>query len=455
MIVRIALLAGLMALAVVYYYFLGYGPTASEIYDEKEWWQPRGWIHQMAAFSALSDMARDRESMRRFLPVLLFSIPAVAGIWAGFRLFKGALGRSVTVSLGALLIAMAYYGCVRDGVWRFFEWRFIMVVASFLGVLVSFWFAPSLLRALNRAPKVVMAVVLAAIALGAFVLSTEITGTNTDMRLNISPWPVVTVFGMLLLGMMVAALHIGAGAGVWVRSRMPEGAAGLAAAGGAALIAGCLAAFVPFSEPGVDRILTMGVLSLIYAAFVLLLTKPDALAASGLSRVAAGVLIALIVGFSNNFAAGYQTHVRDDVAQQVLVALEEYKKEHGTYPDRLRHLKPDYLEEVPRPHIGLLEDEDEYFNYSKYSQEDFSLEFASVQWVQCAYSPPYEFAAYDPSEDEEEEVEDEEEDDWEEWDTRPDVAAKPTEDQLEMQAKLKEAGLAGAWSCATEPPKLW
>ena len=78
-----------------------------------------------------------------------------------------------------------------------------------------------------------------------------------------------------------------------------------------------------------------------------------------------------------------------------------------------------------------------------------------MQWVQCAYSPPYEFAAYDPSEDEEEEARTRKRTTGSSGDTEPDVAAKPTEDQLEMQAKLKEAGLAGAWSCATEPPKLW
>ena len=57
---RFALLAGLMLLIVVYYYFLGYGPTPSEIYDDREWWQPRGWLHQVHLFSALSDLARDR-----------------------------------------------------------------------------------------------------------------------------------------------------------------------------------------------------------------------------------------------------------------------------------------------------------------------------------------------------------------------------------------------------------
>ena len=451
---RIALIAGLLLVVVVYYYFVGYGPTASEIYDDREWWQPRGWIHQVSFFTALSEMARDRESARQYLPVLLFSIPGLAGIWAGFKLFKGPLGRSVTVFLGTLIVAMTYYGAIRDGIWRFFEWRFIMVVASFLGVMVTMAFAPSLLRAMSRWPRALSGAALAATVVGVFVLSTEITGTNTEMRLNISPWPVVTVFGMLLLGMGLAALHIGAGAAIWVRGRMGPGGVGLAAAAATALVVGGVGALIPFSAPGAAQFAFMGVLSLVYALVTLALTDAEDRGRSGASRVVAGALLAIMIGSSNQFAASYQTTVRDEVAQTLLVALEKYKVDHGTYPERLKHLKPDYIAEVPIPRIGFIADEDEYFNYSKYSQEDYSLEFSSVQWVQCAYSPPYEFAAYDPEEEEEEDLSDEEED-WEQWDRSTDVAAAPTEDQLASQALLREAGLAGSWSCATEPPKLW
>ncbi len=451
--VRFALVAGLLLLAVVYHYFLGYGPTASEIYDEREWWQPRGWIHQIALFSSLSDMARSREA-RQWIPVALFSLPALAGIWAGLRLFKGAVMRSVVMFLCGTIMAMVYYGAIRDGIWRFFEWRFVLVLVSFLGTMVAMFYAPSLLRSLNRGPRALTALVLVAIFAGVFTLSTEVTGTNTDMRFNISPWPVITVFALLILGLGVAALHLGAGAALWVRGRLAPGAASVLAGLAAALVVGGLGAFIPFAArasnvPGVGLVVALGVASGIYAGAAFALTRPADLRSSGASRIAAALVIAVMVGGSNWAAVSYQKVARDESAQMVLVALEKYKKDTGSYPEKLKELMPSYLDRVPEPQIGLIADEDDVFTYSKYSQEDYSLEFASVQWVQCAYSPPYEFAAYDPDEEEEE---DEEPEDWELQDV---AAAAPTAGQLETQARLREAGLEGKWSCATEPPKLW
>ncbi len=453
---RFALVAGLLLLAVVYYYFLGYGPTPSEIYDDREWWQPRGWIHQIALFSSLSDMARSREP-RQWIPVLLFSLPALAGIWAGLRLFKGAVMRSVVMLLSALIMAIVYYGTIRDGIWRFFEWRFILVVASFLATMVAIFYAPSLLRSLNRGPRALTGLVLAAVFAAVFVLSTEVTGTNTEMRFNISPWPVVTVFAILILGLGVAALHLGAGAALWVRGTLAPGAASVLAGLAAALVVGGLGAFIPFAArasnmPGPGLIVALGVASMIYAGAAFALTRPADLRSAGASRIAAALVIAVTVGASNWAAVSYQQMARDETAQTVLVALEKYKKDTGSYPEKLKELLPDYLDHVPEPTIGLIADEDDTFTYSKYSQEDYSLEFSSVQWVQCAYSPPYEFAAYDPDEEEEEYDEDEELEDWQKEDV---AAAPPTEAQLAMQARLKEAGLEGKWSCATEPPKLW
>jgi hypothetical protein len=482
---RFALIAGLLLLIVVYYYVFGYGPTASEIYDEREWWQPRGWIHQWWGLSALSAMARSEEATR-WIPVALFSLPPALGIVAGIRLFRGAVMRSVVVVLGAVLIAFAYYGCLNDSTWRFFEWRWALVIASFAAVVVIASFGPSLLRSLNRAPRAIGAAALLAVAALIFVLNTEVTGTNTELSFNISPWPLVTVFGMLLLGMLVSATHIAAGAGLLARSRVPGGA-GIAAALGVALVVGAAAAFIPFSAPSAGNMVTVGILSVIYAAIAIWRTESDQLQNSALSRLAAGLLIFAFVGVSNQIAVSFQKTARDETARTLLLALEAYKADNGGYPERLRMLKPEYLAEVPRPQIGyglsrglfqlhetvgqalgfvdeygsgMVPDEDE-FVYSKYSQEDYSIEFSSVQWVQCAYSPPYQFASFDEDEDEEDQFasfdEDDEEEPWESWDNEnpTDVAAGPTADQLATQAILEEAGLAGKWSCATEPPKLW
>ena len=159
---RFALIAGMLLLAVVYYYVLGYGPTASEIYDDREWWQPRGWIHQWWGLSALSQMARS-EGAVRWIPVALFSLPPALAIAAGMRMFQGAVMRSVTVIMGTVLIGLAYYGCLNDRIWRFFEWRWALVITSFVSVAAISAFAPSLLRSLNRAPRAIGASVLLAV----------------------------------------------------------------------------------------------------------------------------------------------------------------------------------------------------------------------------------------------------------------------------------------------------
>ncbi len=204
----------------------------------------------------------------------------------------------------------------------------------------------------------------------------------------------------------------------------------------------------------------MGIVCTVYAATAYAVidredTKPTT---SGLNRIAAGALLVLMIGGSNQAAISNQLTARDETAKSVLVALEAYRDATGEYPEKMRHLVPEYLPEVPRPQIGLFLDEGDEFTYSKYSQEDFSLEFASVQWVQCAYSPPYEFAAYDEDDDEPlYEVEnDSPQEAWETFDEENVAAAKePTEDQLVMAEVLKKAGLEGAWSCPEEPPKLW
>ena len=71
--------------------------------------------------------------------------------------------------------------------------------------------------------------------------------------------------------------------------------------------------------------------------------------------------------------------------------------------------------------------------------DSFLLEFNSVTWVQCGYSPPYDVAKYDD--------EDLEEDDGEDFEEQP--------QDPELQALLADHGLEGAWNCQDAPPKLW
>ncbi len=441
---RILYLAISLGLAVFYYYFIGAGPGPSALPDALEWDRPRDWLMRWDALLALAELA-DREGIRGMIPVFLFWIPPLALLVGGLILFRGAVLRTFIVWLALMLCIFAYYGIASERVWRFFEWRFVAVAGSFMAIIVGCLFAPSLLRSLSRIPRVVAGLMLLILFAGVFLLQTEITGTDADMRFNISPWPVITVFGMLFFGYTLAAFHLGAGAGMWLAALRP-GLGGLALGGiVSALVAG-VGCMLIFSEPTAARIAVFAAIGAAYMALARALGG-DAVALRGSagSRLAAGLLLVAVVLPANQAAVRNQIVARDVTAQHVLLALEEYKGVHEEYPDRLRELVPDYLAEIPRPAIGLLADEDDEFDYSSFG-DSYALEFASVQWVQCAYSPPYEFAAYD----------DEEEEDAEEDEGDVDVAARvETEDEREAAERLRAAGLEGSWNCPKEPPKIW
>lgn len=444
-----------LGLAVFYYYFLGAGPSPSEMFDDLEWYRPRGWLLRWDAMMSLAELA-DAEGPERLIPVYLFLIPPIALVVGAFLLFKSAVLRAFLFWLGMNIAIFAYYGITAERVWRFFEWRFLAVASSLAAVVTVILFGPSLLRALGKIPRAIAGVLLLALFAGVFMLQTEITGTDSDLRFNITPWPVVTVFGMLIIGYMLAALHIAAGAGLWVSTKT-AGITGIAAGAILAAALGVAGAFFVFSDPPAGMVFTFAIISLVYMVTARLLatgerTPPET---SGVARIAAGLIVFLIVGVTNEAAKSYQITARNETAQTVLIALEAYKKDHDEYPERLKHLVPDYVDEVPRPQIGLILDEDDEFDYSNFG-DSYALEFASVQWVQCAYSPPYEFAAYD-DEDEEDEAEYEDEgaeEDWEDYDVAA-GAEEQTEEEKELTARLREAGLEGSWNCAEEPPKVW
>jgi hypothetical protein len=170
---------------------------------------------------------------------------------------------------------------------------------------------------------------------------------------------------------------------------------------------------------------------------------------SGALRAIAGLLVIAMVGLSNWRASEYQRTARDETSAEVIAALEAFRARAGVYPDDLSELVPEFLPEVPRPQMGLIANSDEVFTYSNFG-DSYALEFSSVLWVQCAYSPPY----VGERAPEEEGLEGEE--------APPDVAAG--DDLGDEETSLGAAGaygsdaggdLAGSWSCDRNPPKLW
>jgi hypothetical protein len=381
---------------------------------------------------------------------------AVTGF--GWRVMRGSLGRALLVFFAFLMMAFVYYGMRAEQVWRFFEWRFLAVAASFGAVLTLALFSASLLDETLRRSRALAALCLLAAVAGIFVLSTEVTGTNSEMQFNISPWPIVTLFGFLLAGASIAALHAGAGAAVWIRSRVP-GALGVAL--GllvAAAVAGIASEFV-FSANGGRVFLVCLALGVAAVGMWRASRAPEAAARAGLVRFATGVLLLVAILGSAQIGGILQRRARDVTALKVLDALEAYKKDNATYPESLDDLVPKYLTEIPRPEIGIIRDEDDRFSYSNYG-DSYALEFASVLWVQCQYSPPYEFASGgadggDAAEDQDSPYEGQHAPTKD--GSTPAVSAnkEPTEEDLAVKATLAKHGLNGSWTCPKEPPKLW
>jgi hypothetical protein len=448
---RLGYLVGVLALAVFYYYFFGAGPTPSEYVEDLEWWRPWGTFMHWPVLMDLAQMAR-AGFPQAWTPILLGWLPPLAVAALGWRLFRSSFGRACLVFLTSLMLVFVYYGLRAEQVWRFFEWRFLAVAASFCAVLTAIAFAASLLDGVLRRSRALAALVVIAAVAGIFLLSTEVTGTNSQMQFNISPWPILTLFGFLLAGATVAAFHAAAGAALLVRTRIPGGLGLAAALLSAALVAGFAAAFI-FSSP--RAWVPIGIAAMLAALPRLRGAEPAGRA--GLLRLATGALLLVAILGSARIGGAMQRHARDVTALQVLDALEAYKKDNATYPDSLDALVPNYLAAIPRPEIGLIRDEDDRFSYSNYG-DSYALEFASVLWVQCQYSPPYEFAAADPNEaaGDAPEVQDSPYE-TPKGEKTPAVAAEkpPSEEDLALKATLAKHGLNGSWTCPKEPPKLW
>jgi len=456
--IRLVYLVGATALALVYYFGFGAGPSASEYLEDLEWWRPWGSAVRWLPFATLTAMAR-AGIPQALVPLGLFWAPPLALFLGSLALFrKSAAARAYLCFLAILMCVFVWYGYRAEQVWRFFEWRFAAVATSFAAITSTILFAPSLLRGLVRRSLVLALVAVVAALAGIFVLSTEVTGTNSEMPFNISPWPIVTLVGFLLVGATIAGAHAAGGAAVWLQGRI-GGAPGFALGLVVALIVGLGAGWFIFSAP--PGWVTVALMAAVYALVCMAFATRAASEGqrSGLFRLAAGAILLVAIFGSNRIAATMQRTARDQTALVVLDALEAYKLSRGSYPETLDELVPEFVDDIPRPAIGVIRDEDDRFAYSNYG-DSYALEFASVLWVQCQYSPPYKFADADSDELAEEQAAEAEgadsRDGEESWDT-PDVSApsEPTAEELALAATLAEHGLSGSWSCPEEPPKLW
>jgi hypothetical protein len=414
---RIAYLVLLLGLAIFYYEFLGAGATPSERARHVPWWTPAGWARSLEweVLQPLQEIGSDtvqarhegRFEPRSLIPLALFAAPVVLATAVGFALFRSAPARAALLALGVTLIAFSYYGWLDVETWQDYGWRWPAVLLTTAGYAAAFALAPALVTAAQRRSRAVQAAALAAFAVPIYVLSIEVTGTNPMLQWNLSPWPTVTLYGFLLIGLVLGVIHLGVGAGLLVGARR-SGAAGLALSALTGAASALALHRIPFER---TTALRLAVLALPAAAVVAFVQRRGE---SGAPRAAAfltaGLLILGTVKVGQWHAESFLGEARETIAPRVIDAIERFHAEQAFYPGDLAALVPKQLAAIEQPHIGWLDWDEEVFTYTDLG-DSFLLEFSGPLWVQCAYSPPYE--------------------------------------------EEGEEGLEAAWSCQRKPPRLW
>jgi len=426
LIVRAIFAAAFLALGIAYYYSLGPPPSPSELMD-LPWWRSRGFLVRWA---------RSVEGIP-WGAVLVFAALPQALVLLGIRLFSRSVARALVFAFGLTLSLLTLSGFVFPIGWSFFSWRFPVVVLASALFCSGAFFLPSLLESALRQARTPRALIVCGGVLSMYVLSTEITGWEPSLQANLSPWPILTLFGFLLIGYLIASLHLAAGLGAWLAERTQGGWGRLGGATVAAL-AGSALASARGAEASVGFVVAMGLASAVYA---LLAARGQGAArvarAPAPLRILAGAVLGATIFLSN--WAGVRNHqiARNQTAPPIIDALESYRVVQGEYPDGLEDLVPDQLSEVPRPRMGWIAHDDEHFTYLNFG-DSYTLEFPSILWIQCSYSPPFSESYFD----------DEEELDLEEAEPDEPLDAGGGEGESDLE-------LGGSWSCDKAPPPLW
>jgi hypothetical protein len=441
------LLVALLAYAALVYF--GLGPMPDGLV--REWWQPRGFLRGSALLAPLGENVR--------LAIAVLWLPSAGLAAAAFAASRSALVR--TLALGAAFACglFLFYALRPPGpqIWAFFRWRGSAVMLSIALVAASSLAAPLLAASWLRLGWSARAATFAPALGGVALLQTHVTGTDPSLPFSVSPWPVLTVFGLGFVATPLAAafaLAAVALAGWRWRARRPL----LAGAGIAAATGGGVAALR--LEPTPDAVLA-GAIAL--AALALAVASHAAGGRSAGARTAAGraALAAVLVGLpllaGRTWASLDYRETRDERAQRIIDALAAYYAREGGYPEDLRQLVAARdLDAVPRPRIGLEALAPQEFTYQNFGT-DYLLEFAAPGWTQCAYSPPWsDETERDPLASDRGQDEAAAEAPLDE-DVAPPVAedeGAPIDDAEDADDEAIES-LPGEWSCPSKPPDLW
>lgn len=359
----------------------------------------------------------------QLLPALaVLVLPSLALAVAVAFLSRSALARTLAGVATVASACFVFYGLEAAGVWRFFHWRWSVSVLLFAAVVGGAVHAPLLAarwRTFGWPLRLATYLPVFACLIG---YERNVTGTNSELPLAISPWPVVQILGLELAASAIAALELGVGLGLLGLARgWLTAAFGVAAALAfplASLAAGSASGLLPFRAGPILFGATAAFVLLVLAACAFWPPRTrDAWTRRASNAMLGGVLLGLPLVAGQALTRLDYSATRDGRAQLIIDALAAHAEENSGYPDRLDELVAGgVLTEVPRPRIGFFSGQQ--FIYQNFG-DSYLLEFSAPRWIQCAYNPPWQL---EPGEAVEEEDAD---------------------------------ALLGAWSCPQKPPELW
>ncbi len=427
---------GLLAVSLAYAGVIHHGVGASGDAAIVHWWQPRGFFF---TYESLDPILADPT-----LALVLLALPA-------FLLFVGvavatrsALAATLALACVVFVMLCCFYGLGerRRAIWGFFGWRGSGVMLLFSLAIAAALLAPFLARRwLERGWPARIALYLPA-ALLVMVAIRDVTGTDPSLPFAISPWPIVSLFGIEIGGAAVAAALGMLGMGLAAVGLLRQGRFG------AGMACGLLSVAIPAGSLGLGLQLDTAILSLVVAATALLiLLAPDDGSARkertrllGAARpLAVGAALVALPILGGQLLVDYDYDAtRNHAARKILDALASYHQRESVYPDSLEELVTSKdLDAIPEPEIGFGAMTEPGFLYQNFGT-NYLLEFSAPRWVQCAYNPPYP----DDSDD----------------DSLAAVGSSTTPPGAAAAAgdgEDEDGGGAGSWSCPAKPPELW
>jgi hypothetical protein len=377
----------LVGLSLAYAGLIHHGVGATGNGPIVHWWQPRGTFFTYESLDSLL--------AQPLLATVVFAIPALFLFLAVAVTTRSAIASTLALAALGLVLLCCFYGLGgnRRGVWSFFGWRGSGVMALFSLAIAMALLAPFLTRRWLEHGWPARLGLYVPIAIVAMITIRDVTGTDPTLPFAISPWPVISMFGIEIGGAGIAALlgMLGLGsaaAGFLARRRIVPG-----------IVCAVLAVTIPAGVFVLHLGLGTSLLALVIAAAVvqLLMARDDAHAGGGVAALLpaarpltlGAALVALpILGGQLLVEHDYDA-TRNLQAKKILDALDHYYARESVYPDTLTELvEAKDLDTVPNPQIGFGVFEEPSFTYQNFGT-NYLLEFSAPRWVQCAYNPPY------------------------------------------------------------------